>query len=394
MEESMQDRPVDWNPADPNTVPDRLEQMREMRRRCPIAWASRHGGQWDVLRYDDIAEITANPDIFGNALQTRYSAALPPLEYDPPEHRDVRRLLAVFFTPKRLKELEPRLRRLCAEMLEPMLGDGHGDLAQGLSYPLPVLALCALLNIPDEHWSDIKTWSENTFLMDSEDAGHRAIATSSHETIVAFALTMIEDRRKHPRHPEEDIASALLSARPSGAPMDDDTMARTLRLLISAGHNSTTSGIGNSLLHLAGNPEDQGRLRSEPGLIPTAIEEFLRLDTPVQEMPRFAKTATAVRGQDIAAGDRLGMFWASGNRDENAFPEPDRCILDRRPNRHLAFGNGIHTCLGAPLARLEMRVVLEEVLARTSSFELAGPPTRAEFHRMGVTALPVRLVAR
>jgi cytochrome P450 len=390
----MQDRPADWNPAQPDTVHDRLEQMAEMRDRCPVAWASRHGGQWDVLRYDDIVETTLNPDLFGNSMQTRYSAALPPLEYDPPEHRDVRRLLAVFFTPKRLRELEPRLRQLCCEMLEPMIEEGKGDLAQGLSYPLPVLALCALLNIPDENWSDIKAWSENTFLMDSEDAGHRAIATSAHETIIAFARTMIEDRRRNPRDPEEDITSALLSARPSGMPMDDGTVARALRLLISAGHNSTTSGIGNSLLRLAENSEDQGRLRSERGLIPTAIEEFLRLDTPVQEMPRFAKAATTISGQQIAAGDRLGMFWASGNRDENAFPEADLCVLDRRPNRHLAFGNGIHTCLGAPLARLEMRIVLEEILARTSSFQLAGTPVRAAFHRMGVTSLPVSLVAR
>jgi cytochrome P450 len=390
----MQDRPADWNPADPVTVRDRLEQMAEMRDRCPVAWASRHGGQWDVLRYEDIVETTLNPDLFGNSMQTRYSAALPPLEYDPPEHRDIRRLLAVFFTPKRLKELEPRLRQLCSEMLQPMIEDGKGDLAQGLSYPLPVLALCALLNIPDENWSDIKAWSENTFLMDSEDAGHRVIATSSHETIIAFAHTMIDDRRRNPRDPEEDITSALLSARPSGMPMDDDTIARALRLLISAGHNSTTSGIGNSLLRLAENAGDQSRLRLDPGLIPTAIEEFLRLDTPVQEMPRFAKAATTIRGQEIAAGDRLGMFWASGNRDENAFPEADHCMLDRRPNRHLAFGNGIHTCLGAPLARLEMRIALEEILARTSSFELAGTPVRAAFHRMGVTSLPVSLVAR
>jgi cytochrome P450 len=373
------------------SVDQRLEQMREMRRQCPVAWASRHGGQWDVLRYSDIVAITADPDTFSNCTQTRYGKPLPPLEYDPPEHRDIRRLLAVFFTPKRLKLLEPRIRAAARRLLAPLLESDGGDFARGYSYPLPVIGLCALLDIGEEHVADIKQWSEHTFLMDSEDEGHRAIAAASHDRIVAFAHTLIEDRRRHPRAPEEDVAAAFLAATPNGEPLADDTIARALRLLISAGHNSTTSGIGNSILHLAEDDALQERLRQEPGLIPPAVEECLRLDTPVQEMPRFARKAVAIGGREIAAGERLGMFWASGNRDEDAFPDPDRMDLERRPNRHLAFGNGIHTCLGAPMARLEIRVALEELLGATRRFELSGVAERASFHRMGVTSLPLRL---
>ena len=388
----MKPREPDWNPAQPMDVEQRLAQMKTTRETCPVAWASRHGGQWDVLRYDDIVAVTSNPDGFSNCLRTRYDKALPPLEYDPPEHRDFRRLLAVFFSPKRLAALEPRIRAAARRLLAPFLDRGEGDLAQGYSYPLPVIGLCALMDIDEAHVADIKTWSETTFLMDSEEAGHRAIAVEAHERIITFALDMIEDRRRHPRSPEEDVTAAILSARPNGKPLDDDTIARTLRLLISAGHNSTTSAIGNFILHLAENPEDQDRLRRSPDLLPAAVDEMLRLDTPVQEMPRFAKSDAVVGGREIAAGERLGMFWASGNRDPDAFPDPDRFSLERRPNRHLAFGNGIHTCIGAPMARLEMRIAVEELFAATRRFELAGEPERASFHRMGVTSLPVRLI--
>ncbi|MGZ8345662.1 MAG: cytochrome P450 [Allosphingosinicella sp.] len=389
----MADREPDWNPAMPMSVGERLRQMEATRATCPVAWASRHGGQWDVLRYDDIVAVTSRPEAFSNCLRTRYAAALPPLEYDPPEHRDFRRLLAVFFTPKRLALLEPRIRAAARGLLAPILAQGRGDFAKGYSYPLPVIGLCALLDIDEAHVADIKAWSEHTLLMDSDDAGHREIAIASHERIITFAHTLIEDRRRRPRAPEEDVTAAIMAARVNGAPLDDDTIARTLRLLISAGHNSTTSGIGNSLLHLARQAEDQAILRRSPELIPAAVDEFLRLDTPVQEMPRFATEDAVVGGREIAAGERLGMFWAAGNRDPAAFPDPDRFSLERRPNRHLAFGNGIHTCIGAPMARLEMKVAIEELFACTSRFELDGEPERASFHRMGVTALPLRLIA-
>ena len=165
-------------------------------------------------------------------------------------------------------------------------------------------------------------------------------------------------------------------------------------IFISAGHNSTTSALGNALLYLAQNPIAQERLRGDPALIPAAVEEILRWETPVQEMPRWAVREIEIGGRTIGAGERLALFWASANRDEAAFPNADECVLDRKPNRHVAFGQGIHTCLGAPMARMELRVALEEILARTRAFAPAGEPMRARFHRMGVTALPARLAAR
>jgi len=385
----MSKRPVDWNPAEPLGVADRLAQMAATRARCPVAFAGRHGGQWDVLRYDDIVAIAQDPQKFSNAGASRYDRPLPPLEFDPPLHGEYRRLLAVFFSLKRVQELEIKVRPIAIELIDELIARGQGDLAKELSYPLPAIGLCALLNISSEHWRDIKTWSENTLLMDSDDEADRALARAGHERIIAFAHTMIEQRRRVPMRPEDDITSTLLTARCGGESMDDDLIARTLRILISAGHNSTTSAIGNSLLFLAEHPEAQDLLRKDPARLPAAIEEFLRWDTPVQEMPRWARQDVTLGGQHIIAGERIGLFWAAGNRDEEAFSNPDTCILDRKPNRHLAFGRGIHTCLGAPMARMEIRVALEEILARTTSFTLNGSVERAKFHRMGVVALPV-----
>ncbi|MEY2855085.1 MAG: hypothetical protein RL030_2217, partial [Pseudomonadota bacterium] len=356
----MTSRPIDWDPTQPATVAGRLEQLTQASARCPVAWAGRHGGQWDLLRYDDIVRVAMDPECFSSAGAARYGKPLPPLEYDPPLHDAYRRLLAPFFTARRIRELEETLRPVAIGIIESMVARGTADLAREFSYPLPAISLCALLNIPADRWRDIKTWSENTLLMDSDAEEDHDLARAGHEQILTFARTMIEARQRTPQSSADDLTSALLAARVDGHALDEDLIARTLRILISAGHNSTTSAIGNSLLYLAEHPLEQELLRRDPGLIPAAIEEFLRADTPVQEMPRWATRDVTIGGRHICSGERIGLFWAAGNRDGKVFPVPDAYVLDRKPNRHLAFGRGIHTCLGAPMARMELRVALEE----------------------------------
>ncbi len=387
----MTERPNDWDPTEPRTIQGRVDQMNQTRARCPVARSARNNGQWDLLRYEDLAATALDTARFSNAGDARYGKPLPPLELDPPLHGEYRRLLTPFFLPKRVQTLEQTVRPIAADIIDGVLAQGGGDLARELAYPLPVLGLCALLAIAPDHWLDIKIWSEDTLERDSPDPVLRALAAEGHNKIMAFAAEMIAERRARPHPLQEDVVSALIEARIGGEAMDDDVIARTLRILISAGHNSTTSAIGNTLLYLAGHPDAQAQLRAEPALIPMAIEEILRFETPVQEMPRWAVGDTEINGCPIAAGERIGMFWGAGNRDPAAFPDADQVILNRKPNRHLAFGQGIHTCLGAPMARMEVRVAVEEMLARTASFEIAGEVERPRFHRMGVSALPVKL---
>jgi cytochrome P450 len=324
----------------------------------------------------------------------RHGRALPPLEVDPPEHREYRRLLTPFFTRPRMQQLEPQVRRFACKLLEPIGLREHADLAREYSYPLPVLSLCALLGFGAERWQEIKRVSEDSLLVESADAAERARARASHEALLALARELVVDRRAQPRATEADLPSAILAANIEGKPIDDETAAGMLRLLISAGHNSTTSGLGNAILYLASHLSDQRALRADPAAIPKAIEELLRFDTPVQAMPRHATQTTTLNGRTIEAGERVDMFWASANRDATVFDEPDMCVLDRHPNRHVAFGHGIHLCLGAPMARLELRVALEELLAHSESFEIDGEVQRTAFHRAGVTSLPVRWVRR
>jgi cytochrome P450 len=181
----------------------------------------------------------------------------------------------------------------------------------------------------------------------------------------------------------------LLVARADGEPLDEALIAGVVRLLIAAGHDSTTSAVGIALHYLARHRDDQQRLRENPALIPPAVEEILRLETPVLTMPRVVAHDTVIRDRELKQGDRVMLYWASGNRDSDAFDSPDEPHLDRKPNQHLAFGYGIHKCIGAPLARLELRVALEEWLRRTHAFGLAGEVTVEPWHRFGPRHLPL-----
>jgi cytochrome P450 len=386
----MSHRQSEWDPNLHDEVDDRMAQLAEMRATCPVAYTGARGGQWTVARYKDLMAVASDPATFSNGKAPRFGRRLPPLEVDPPEHMTFRRTLQRFWLPSRIKALEPRVQASAASLLDPLIERGGGDLARDYAYPLPVFALCALLGISDENWGDIKRWAEESLGAESDDPDERNAARAAHDHLMAHAHQIVADRRLNPRNPEEDVATALLDLEVEGVTIDDDLVAGVLRLLISAGHNSTTNALGNILLYLAGNPDAQELLRQEPERIPQAMEELLRYATPVQDMPRYATRDVELAGRTISAGDRLGLLWGSGNRDEEIFEEPDRCILDRRPNRHLAFGYGIHTCLGAPMARMELRVAVHELLSRTRSFSVDGEVKRKGYHHMGVSHLPLR----
>ncbi|HTE39386.1 MAG TPA: cytochrome P450 [Steroidobacteraceae bacterium] len=383
-------RTPDWNPAEHVEIDDRMAHMKQMREHCPVAYTERGGGGWGLLRYQDIVAATLDPENFRNGGAPRHGQALAPLEVDPPVHRDYRRLLTPFFTAKRMQQLEPQIRQFAQDLLAPIIARGHADLAREFSYPLPVLSLCTVLGFGVDRWEEIKRVSEDTLLVESADVAERERARVSHEALLVLARELVADRRAHPRDVESDLPSAILAAKIEDKPIGDDAAAGMLRLLISAGHNSTTSGLGNALLHLARDVDAQQQLRTNPAAIPTAIEEILRYDTPVQAMPRRAAKELTLHGRTIEPGEKIDMFWAAANRDETVFTDPDTCILDRQPNRHLTFGHGIHLCLGAPMARLEIRVALEELLKKTRSFSVDGQVGRTHFHRVGVTSLPVR----
>jgi cytochrome P450 len=383
-------RPSEWDPGEFDPIPSRMAQQKEMRERCPVAYTGRGGGYWTLLRHADIVAATMNTQTFSNGGKPRHGLALPPLETDPPLHREYRFLLNPFFMPRRIQALEPRVRAIADELLEPLLTRQNVDLAREYSYPLPVLGLCAVLDLPSHIWPDVKRLSEESLGPESADPEVRQRSKAAHEQLMGYARNLVADRRVAPRDSATDIVSAILAAQVAGQPISEETAAGMVRLLISAGHNSTTSALGNALLYLTEHAEIQQQLRAEPGRLPIAIEELLRYETPVQAMPRYLREDTVVGERALHAGERVDMVYGSANRDEQAFEQADECLLERSPNRHLAFGHGIHTCLGANLARMEIRVALEQLLKRTRQFTMDGEATRPEYHRIGVNSLPVR----
>lgn len=362
----------------------------EARSACPVVRVSDGDGPgfWAVLGHDVLNEVVADTATFSNVVPL-YPTRRPPLESDPPEHTAYRRLLAAHFSSGRTAMMEPRVREFAREMLRPLLNAGRADFARDLADPLPTRVLCHLLGIPDADWPLINDMAARLHRVGAERRDNADQRAELGAALRDYASRLIAARRH--AAPRDDVIGALLAARIEDAPLTDATIAGIVMMLISAGHNTTTSLLGNAVLHLARNPGEQRRLRDAPAAIPAAIEELLRLEAPQQAMPRVATRDVELAGCPIRAGDHVWPVFGAANLDPGAFDEPGDYRPDRHPNRHLAFGRGLHRCIGAPLAQLQGRVVIEELLAATQAITLAGPVARFAWPRMGVRVLPVRL---
>jgi cytochrome P450 len=382
---------IQFDPYAPEAVADPPSVWADLRDRCPVAWSDRMSGFWAVSRYDDVVTIARASERFNNSGGPQFGTSRPPLEVDRPAHTFYRRILQPHFSKERVALLEPAIRGYVVEMLQPVLEAGGGDLAEALSYPLPARTLCLWLGLPDEEWSYLKGVSEKLFLAEEGRGDDPATRAACSEELYDYSRRLVRERVETPREPGTDLLTDILGESDGVHAVDEATCVELVRLLLTAGHNSTTGGIGNAILRIARSPEIQRRLRDEPALIPAAIEEFLRLETPVQAMPRWPNEDVELHGRRLEAGQMVMLFWAAANRDPERFPEPDLCVLDRSPNDHLTFGRGIHRCIGIDLARLEIRVAVEELLTGTGWVELAGEPVRTTFIRQGVSYLPVRV---
>lgn len=374
--------------ADPYPV------QSELRERCPFPFTDRLGGFTAITRYSDIVQAVHDTEHFRNGLAPKLGRPMPPLETDPPLHTVYRRLLQPFFNVPRMRKIEHQLRGFTVDLLDSLLPRGRADFAESFTFILPVRAFCFLLNLPDTDWPKIKQWSRDAYTVYAHVPEYKERFAASNAALYAYAHDLLDERRRNPLDPAEDIATLLSQSDVNGVPIDDGTIVGVIRLLLTAGHESTNSGLANCILYLASHPESQAHLRANPAAIPVAIEEMLRWDTPIMAMPRVVASDVELGGHCFKAGESVYLHYSSGNRDEQKFPNADVCVLDRKPNAHLVFGQGIHTCMGAPLARVEIKVALEELLARTGSFVLDGDVDRTIFHRRGVTSLPLRVEPR
>lgn len=359
--------------ADYSRSLDPFPQYRAMRESSPV-FQDEQSGSWHVFRYDDVQRVLSEHATFSSRMggddpsETGQLFAASLITTDPPRHRQLRSLVTQAFTPKAVDALAPRISALTDALLDGIAPAGTADLIAGLAYPLPVIVIAELMGIPPGDRDRFKQWSDvivSQTRSGAEDADHHA----TNVEMTGYFLDLIEQRR---RQPGNDLISNLLSAEIDGQKLSVPELLGFCSLLLVAGNETTTNLIGNAVLSFTEVPGTFERLLAEPQLLPQAIEEVLRYRSPVQSMYRVAAADTALGDVQIPAGAPLVAWIGSANRDERHFTEPDEFDIDRGPSRHLAFGQGIHFCLGAPLARLEARIALEATLSRLPGLTVAA----------------------
>lgn len=327
-------------------------------------------GFWVLSRYADVEWAARRPEIFSSAegIGPDRQEGASMITKDPPQHTRLRKLVSKAFTPRMVSQLEPRIRLVTDELLDAVIEKGAFDLVQDLAYPLPVIVIAEMLGVDPERRDDFKRWSDDVIHIVAAGQNEERMAQymESWEAFKAYFVEMVEVRRLAPR---EDLVSAMVQAQEERDALTLSELLNACLLLLVAGNETTTNLIGNGALALFTHFEEGQKVRQQPQLIPGMIEEVLRYDSPIQGTFRTTREAVEVRSVIIPEGSKVLLLWGSANRDSEVFPDPDRFDIDRPIDRHLAFGIGIHFCLGAPLARLEARVVTETILRRMARLE-------------------------
>jgi cholest-4-en-3-one 26-monooxygenase len=360
---------------------------------------------WAITRHADIAEISSQPLRFSNAYGITLASAGQPIVrigsemvvmLDPPRHRPVRKLASPRFTPRAVRAHRADVERIAAEILDRAAtgsATGECDFVERVAAPLPIAVIAWILGLARDDWDLLYRWtnevigaSDPEFRRDGETPARTA--RRARKELHAYFERLIEKRRSKPGN---DLVSELLGADIEGEPVPHDLLLQNCELFVEAGNETTRNAISGGLLAFSEHRGEWERLKANPGLLPQAVEEILRWVTPITHFTRVATEDCEVRGEKIRAGEQLALYYASANRDEEVFEDPFAFRIDRRPNRHLAFGVGEHVCLGAHLARVELETIFRHLLRRLEAFELAGPVQRlSSAVNGGIKHLPLR----
>lgn len=346
-------------------VPQTYSWFEEMRTQHPVFYNERMH-LWQVFRYEDVSAVITDYNRFSSQAFGVTGSFLKDtlIEKDPPDHRKLRNLVNLAFTPRAVARLSDRITQITQELLDQVRLQGKMDIVSDFAFPLPAKVIAELLGVPSEDWDIFQRWAR----VDSADPNltRQEAGRSMQEEMSDYFSKLLEERRRAPR---EDLISALSTAEVDGERLSEYELVKFCTLLLAAGQETTKNLIANAIVCFTDYPDSMERLIREPALMPTAIEEVLRYLPPVWFLFRQTRTDVELAGQHIPANQLVLAWTASANRDPAQFPDPDRFDIEREPNRHLAFGHGIHFCVGAPLARLEARIALPMMLEQLRNLQ-------------------------
>lgn len=384
----------DFDPLRPETFDSPHDTYRRLRKECPVAHTDAWGGFWALTKHADVANAATDSETFITSRQNvipkvAFTGRRPPLHLDPPEHTPYRRAISPLLTPRKVARLRPVIHEICAELLQPMVERGSGDICDEFSSRMPVLVFARWMNLPTEQVDRLGDVGRqfNVAVQSADEAKTK----ESSLLLYDMARALVADRKARPLDPKSDLTTSLLTARVDGAPLPEDMIVGMIRQVLVVGIIAPTVLIGSICVHLSRDRALQDRLRAHPSLIPAAVDEFLRLYTPYRGFARTAVRDVTIRGRAIPADEPIALVYASANRDEEVFEDAETFKL-HRPNikDSLHFGRGTHHCPGAALARLELSIALEELLARTRGFSLAGEPVPTRMPEIGALHVPLK----
>ncbi len=384
-----------------------------LRRESPVHWFDQPQAQppyWAVTKHADIVEISRKPENFIIKPRVAVFPDIPPIDpneepparhllnMDPPDHKLFRKVVSPRFTPRAIRAHQARIEAIASQVLDQAAGSGdeEGDFVERIAAPFALFVLAELLGVPRDDWEMLFQWTNET--IGSADPEYQKDGETAEETaersrlaLFGYFAKLAETRRDEPR---DDLVTALLAGRPNGAPMAPLELLSYFYLLVIAGNETTRNALSGGVLALSEHPEQWAALRADPSLVPSAVEEIVRWTSPVIQFTRTALEDYVLRGVTIRAGESVCMFYPSANRDEDVFQDPFSFRVDRHPNPHLGFGVGEHFCLGASLARLELRVMLRALIERLDHFETSGVDRLQSSFVGGIKRLPIRYQLR
>jgi cytochrome P450 len=391
-----------FNPMDPEFLADPYPTYHRLRMEDPVHHSPL--GFWVLTRYEDVAAVLRDARFIKEPLAAlvaaRFGSEVPRgvglsmLDRDPPDHTRLRSLVSKAFTPRGVEGLRPRIQEIVDGLIARAEAAGTMDVIEEFAYPIPVNVICEMMGVPVKDHERFKGWSldiarglDSIWLPPDSEIPRRSAA--ARHAIGDYFRELIAERRASPRG---DLLSALIAAEEAGDKLNEEELLATCILILIAGHETTVNLIGNGVLALLRNPEALRRLRATPGLITTAVEELLRYDGPVQRTARVASDDATIGGHTIHKGEMVMPFIGAADRDPAQFPEPDRLDLARADNRHIAFGWGIHFCLGAPLARVEGQIAIDTLVRRLPRLALVTDTVeyRQSLTLRGLKELPVK----